>query len=97
MGCCYDGTSQGSSCQGVVSHAVKMVHLCLYHLKRQLSESLDPMLSSFQIAKEVGDVEIAAYCLSMPLEQLETQMNSYVEFCRQFRQEAVMTEILPLH
>jgi len=89
------------------ANAIKIAHLCLYHLKMPLFGSLDAMLSSFQIAKGVGDIEIAAYCLQghgmfsvvvgMPLENLEHQMQSYVEFCCQFHQEAVMMEILPFY
>ena len=97
--------AENPSFQEAAPGTIKVVYLCVYAVQKPLIDGLDAMLRAYEIAKSRGDIEIAAYCLQghamfglavgMPLENLEKEMIGYCDFCREFRQEAVLMEILP--
>jgi hypothetical protein len=59
------------------------------------------------MAQEEGDICMAAYCLQMhgmlsvfigmPLESLEKEFEGYIEYCREFRQDECLNELLPFY
>jgi predicted ATPase len=89
------------------AHTLKVVHLITYHIKKPAAESLPAMLKAFTIAKEIGNVEIAGYCLQahgmfgvvvgMTLQNLEMEFRSHCQFCREFHLDHVLSELLPFY
>ena len=44
---------------------VMVVHICCYHLKYPLFDSLEPSLEGFRLARDNGDIAAAAFCLQL--------------------------------
>lgn len=74
---------------------IKVKHLVLNYIKHPVFNSLEPAIHAYRLAKEIGDVCLAANCLQMhgmigavvgkPLQDLEKEIMGYCNCCRDFK------------
>ena len=84
---------------------LKIMHLFLYHLRRPIQESLEPLLEGYHLGMEIGDIQMASrtLCLhgimcvvaGMPVASLTKQIEEYCQFFRDYRQHDCLLEISP--
>ena len=77
-----------------------LFNLFIKHWKDPLKETIDPLMETFRIGLETGDLEFAAYCImyssvhalfcGKELESVNTEMKENIEVIKKLKQERTL-------
>jgi predicted ATPase/signal transduction histidine kinase/tRNA A-37 threonylcarbamoyl transferase component Bud32 len=79
------------------SKLISLFNLFIRHWKERLKDTVDPLMTSFQVGLETGDLEFAAYSVMYScvhslfcgndLELVDKEMDKYIEVIKKLKQE----------
>ena len=85
--------------------SLKVIHLFLFHLRRPIHDSLEPLLDGYRMGMQSGDVQVTSRLLTlhatmsviagMPVVDLVQQIQGYCVFFREYHQRDCLLEIFP--